>query len=133
MITLVRDAIEGEQVMSEKVVDFAEFRANREQTMSDREVVRISEEVGAAAVTLVRQFAEKYPELPDTFFAFLINQQLLSTACSGAETGHEGSKRLLNHAMNLLEIYERYLNQKGQSFRMPSHEPEAREPGTQLH
>lgn len=133
MIILVRDAIEGEQVMSEQVVDFAEFRANREQTMSDREVVRISEEVGAAAVTLVRQFAEKYPELPDTFFAFLINQQLLSTACSGAETGHEGSKRLLNHAMNLLEIYERYLNQKGQSFRMPSHEPEAREPGTQLH
>lgn len=133
MIILVRDAIEGEQVMSEQVVDFAEFRANREQTTSDREVVRISEEVGAAAVTLVRQFAEKYPELPDTFFAFLINQQLLSTACSGAETGHEGSKRLLNHAMNLLEIYERYLNQKGQSFRMPSHEPEAREPGTQLH
>lgn len=133
MIILVRDAIEGEQVMSEQVVDFAEFRANREQTTSDREVVRISEEVGAAAVTLVKQFAEKYPELPDTFFAFLINQQLLSTACSGAETGHEGSKRLLNHAMNLLEIYERYLNQKGQSFRMPSHEPEAREPGTQLH
>lgn len=133
MIILVRDAIEGEQVMSEQVVDFAEFRANREQTTSDREVVRISEEVGAAAVTLVSQFAEKYPELPDTFFAFLINQQLLSTACSGAETGHEGSKRLLNHAMNLLEIYERYLNQKGQSFRMPSHEPEAREPGTQLH
>jgi len=133
MIILVRDAIEGEQVMSEQVVDFAEFRANREQTTSDREVVRISEEVGAAAVTLVRQFAEKYPELPDTFFAFLINQQLLSTACSGAETGHEGSKRLLNHAMNLLEIYERYLNQRGQSFRMPSHEPEAREPGTQLH
>ena len=133
MIILVRDAIEGEQVMSEQVVDFAEFRANREQTRSDREVVRISEEVGAAAVTLVRQFAEKYPELPDTFFAFLINQQLLSTACSGAETGHEGSKRLLNHAMNLLEIYERYLNQKGQSFRMPSHEPEAREPGAQLH
>lgn len=133
MIILVRDAIEGEQVMSEQVVDFAKFRANREQTTSDREVVRISEEVGAAAVTLVRQFAEKYPELPDTFFAFLINQQLLSTACSGAETGHEGSKRLLNHAMNLLEIYERYLNQKGQSFRMPSHEPEAREPGTQLH
>lgn len=133
MIILVRDAIEGEQVMSEQVVDFAEFRANREQTTSDREVVRISEEVGAAAVTLVRQFAEKYPELPDTFFAFLINQQLLSTACSGAETGHEGSKRLLNHAMNLLEIYERYLNQKGQSFRMPSNEPEAREPGTQLH
>ena len=133
MIILVRDAIEGEQVMSEQVVDFAEFRANREQTTSDREVVRISEEVGAAAVTLVRQFAEKYPELPDTFFAFLINQQLLSTACSGAETGHEGSKRLLNHAMNLLEIYERYLNQKGQSFRMPSHEPEAREPGTQIH
>ena len=133
MIILVRDAIEGEQVMSEQVIDFAEFRANREQTTSDREVVRISEEVGAAAVTLVRQFAKKYPELPDTFFAFLINQQLLSTACSGAETGHEGSKRLLNHAMNLLEIYERYLNQKGQSFRMPSHEPEAREPGTQLH
>ena len=133
MIILVRDAIEVEQVMSEQVVDFAEFRANREQTTSDREVVRISEEVGAAAVTLVRQFAEKYPELPDTFFAFLINQQLLSTACSGAETGHEGSKRLLNHAMNLLEIYEHYLNQKGQSFRMPSHEPEAREPGTQLH
>ena len=133
MVILVRDAIEGEQVMSQQVVDFAEFRANREQTTSDREVVRISEEVGAAAVTLVRQFAEKYPELPDTFFAFLINQQLLSTACSGAETGHEGSKRLLNHAMNLLEIYERYLNQKGQSFRMPSHEPEAREPGTQLH
>ena len=49
--------------MSEQVVDFAEFRANREQTTSDREVVRISEEVGAAAVTLVRQFAEKYPEV----------------------------------------------------------------------
>ena len=132
MIVLVRDATEGKQIMSEQVVDFAEFRASRKQTTSDQEVLRISEEVGAAAVTLVRQFSEKYPELPDTFFAFLINQQLLSTACSGAETGHEGSKRLLNHALNLLERYEHYLNRKGQSFKMP-HEPEAREPGTQLH
>jgi hypothetical protein len=119
MIVLVRDATEGKQIMSEQVVDFAEFRASRKQTTSDQEVLRISEEVGAAAVTLVRQFSEKYPELPDTFFAFLINQQLLSTACSGAETGHEGSKRLLNHALNLLEIYEHYLNRKGQSFRCP--------------
>jgi len=70
MIVLVRDAIEGKQIMSEQVVDFAEFRASRKQTTSDQEVLRISEEVGAAAVTLVRQFSEKYPELPDTFFAF---------------------------------------------------------------
>ena len=84
---------------------------------------------------LVRQFAEKYPDLPDTFFAFLINQQLLSTACNGAETGHEGSKRLLNHAMNLLEVYENYLNQKGQSFKTTARAEAAAErpPGTQLH
>ena len=92
--------------MGEQVVDFEKFRAKKDQATNDQEILRISEEVGRAAVMLVRQFAEKYPELPDTFFAFLINQQLLSTACSGAETGHEGSKRLLNHAMNLLEVYE---------------------------
>ena len=119
--------------MVEQVVDFEEFRAKRERTASEQEVLRISEEVGSAAVTLVRQFSEKYPELPDTFFAFLINQQLLSTACSGAETGHEGSKRLLNHALNLLEVYERYLNQRGQSFKTSSRDLTDREPGTRLH
>ena len=121
--------------MGEKVVDFGEFRARKDQATSDQEVLRISEEVGSAAVMLVRQFAEKYPELPDTFFAFLINQQLLSTACNGAETGHEGSKRLLNHAMNLLEVYENYLNQKGQSFKTTARAKAAAErpPGTQLH
>ena len=121
--------------MGEQVVDFLEFRAKKNQATNDQEILRISEEVGSAAVVLVRQFAEKYPELPDTFFAFLINQQLLSTACSGAETGHEGSKRLLNHAMNLLEVYENYLNQKGQSFKTtarPGTSP-APQPGTQLH
>ena len=121
--------------MGEQVVDFLEFRAKKDQATNDQEILRISEEVGSAAVMLVRQFAEKYPELPDTFFAFLINQQLLSTACSGAETGHEGSKRLLNHAMNLLEVYEHYLNQKGHSFKTADR-PEtlsAPQPGTQLH
>ena len=121
--------------MGEKVVDFEEFRARKDQATNDQEILRISEEVGSAAVMLVRQFAEKYPELPDTFFAFLVNQQLLSTACSGAETGHEGSKRLLNHAMNLLEVYENYLNQKGQSFKTAAciEESAERQPGTQLH
>ena len=121
--------------MGEQVVDFDEFRARKDQASNDQEILLISEEVGSAAVMLVHQFAEKYPELPDTFFAFLINQQLLSTACSGAETGHEGSKRLLNHAMNLLEVYESYLNQRGQSFKTISGtdaSPE-RKPGTQLH
>ena len=121
--------------MGEQVIDFEKFRARKDQATNDQEILRISEEVGSAAVMLVRQFAEKYPELPDTFFAFLINQQLLSTACSGAETGHEGSKRLLNHAMNLLEVYEHYLNQKGQSFKTAVR-PEtssAPQPGTQLH
>ena len=121
--------------MGEQVVDFEKFRAKKDQATDDQEILRISEEVGSAAVMLVRQFAEKYPELPDTFFAFLINQQLLSTACSGAETGHEGSKRLLNHAMNLLEVYESYLNQKGQSFKttiLPA-TSSAPQPGEQLH
>ena len=119
----------------EQVVDFEEFRARKDQATNDQEILRISEEVGSAAVMLVRQFAEKYPELPDTFFAFLVNQQLLSTACSGAETGHEGSKRLLNHAMNLLEVYEKYLNQKGQSFKtnVQAETSPATQPGTQLH
>jgi len=99
--------------MAERVICFNKYRARKEQTISDQEVLRISEEVGSAAVSLVRQFAEQYPDLPDTFFAFLINQQLLSTACSGAETGHEGSKRLLSHAMHLLEVYEEYLSGKG--------------------
>jgi len=103
--------------MTERVICFNEYRARKDQSISDQEVLRISEEVGSAAVSLVRQFAEQYPDLPDTFFAFLINQQLLSTACSGAETGHEGSKRLLSHAMHLLEVYEGYLNGKGQSFK----------------
>ena len=111
--------------MGEQVVDFEAFRARKDQATNDQEILRISEEVGSAAVMLVRQFAEKYPDLPDTFFAFLINQQLLSTACNGAETGHEGSKRLLNHAMNLLEVYENYLNQKGKvsrRLRAPRHQ-----------
>ena len=121
--------------MGEKVVDFREFRARKDQATNDQEILRISEEVGSAAVMLVRQFAERYPELPDTFFAFLINQQLLSTACNGAETGHEGSKRLLNHAMNLLEVYEDYLNKKGQSFKTTDRTDTSStpQPGTQLH
>ena len=127
--------------MDERVICFSEYRAKKDQSVSDHEVLRISEEVGKAAVTLVRQFAEQYPDLPDTFFAFLINQQLLSTACSGAETGQEGSKRLLNHARNLHEVYEGYLNGKGKSFKAPlaehhsAPEPMAtlRPKGTQIH
>ena len=135
MIAVVQSATGSQVVMGEQVVDFEAFRARKDQATNDQEILRISEEVGSAAVMLVRQFAEKYPELPDTFFAFLINQQLLSTACSGAETGHEGSKRLLNHAMNLLEVYENYLNQKGQSFKTTARTDASpdRQPGTQLH
>jgi len=133
MIPLMQDANRVNVVMVEQVIDFEEFRAKREQTESDQEVLRISEEVGSAAIALVRQFSERYPELPDTFFAFLINQQLLSTACSGAETGHEGSKRLLSHALNLLEVYERYLNEKGQSFKAASRDVGATKPVTRLH
>ena len=135
MIALVQSAIGSRVVMGEQVVDFEAFRARKDQATNDQEILRISEEVGSAAVMLVRQFAEKYPELPDTFFAFLINQQLLSTACSGAETGHEGSKRLLNHAMNLLEVYENYLNQKGQSFKTTARADASadRQPSTRLH
>ena len=133
MIPLMQDASGVDVVMVKRVIDFEEFRAKKEQTESDQEVLRISEEVGSAAIALVRQFSERYPELPDTFFAFLINQQLLSTACSGAETGHEGSKRLLNHALNLLEVYERYLNEKGQSFKAASRDVGATKPVTRLH
>ena len=133
MVPLMQDANKAEVIMVEQVVDFEEFRAKKELRKSDQEVLRISEEVGSAAVALVREFSERYPDLPDTFFAFLINQQLLSTACSGAETGHEGSKRLLNHALNLLEVYERYLNEKGQSFKTAPRAVCAPEPVTQLH
>ena len=133
MIPLMQDANEADVIMIEQVIDFEEFRAKKEQLESDQEVLRISEEVGSAAVALVREFSEKYPNLPDTFFAFLINQQLLSTACSGAETGHEGSKRLLNHALNLLEVYERYLNEKGQSFKTASRTVATPQPITRLH
>lgn len=122
--------------MSEQVVDLVAFRARKDQASSDEEILRISEEVGLAAVALVQQFTEQYPHLPDTFFAFLVNQQLLSTACSGAETGHEGSKRLLSHAMHLLEVYEHYLNERGQSFRVthPSDQPTSTNyPERQLH
>ncbi|MBU03117.1 MAG: hypothetical protein CME55_07465 [Halieaceae bacterium] len=133
MIPLMQDANEADVIMIEQVIDFEKFRAKKEQIESDQEVLRISEEVGSAAVALVRDFSEKYPALPDTFFAFLINQQLLSTACSGAETGHEGSKRLLNHALNLLEVYERYLNEKGQSFKTASRTVATPQPITRLH
>jgi hypothetical protein len=135
MIAVVENAIGSRVVMGDQVVDFERFRSRKDQAINDQEILRISEEVGSAAVMLVRQFAEKYPDLPDTFFAFLVNQQLLSTACNGAETGHEGSKRLLNHAMNLLEVYENYLNQKGQSFKTTARAEAAaeRQPGTQLH
>ena len=135
MIAVVQSATGSQVVMGEQVVDFEAFRARKDQATNDQAILRISEEVGSAAVMLVRQFAEKYPELPDTFFAFLINQQLLSTACSGAETGHEGSKRLLNHAMNLLEVYEDYLNKKGQSFKttVRADTSSTPHPGTQLH
>jgi len=119
--------------MAERVICFNKYRARKEQTISDQEVLRISEEVGSAAVSLVRQFAEQYPDLPDTFFAFLINQQLLSTACSGAETGHEGSKRLLSHAMHLLEVYEEYLSGKGQSFKGSCPETQCRSDATAMH
>ena len=49
--------------------------------------------------------------------------------------GHEGSKRLLNHAMNLLEVYEDYLNKKGQSFKttVRADTSSTPQPGTQLH
>ena len=135
MIAVAETAIGSRVVMGDQVVDFERFRSRKDQAINDQEILRISEEVGSAAVMLVRQFAEKYPDLPDTFFAFLINQQLLSTACNGAETGHEGSKRLLNHAMNLLEVYENYLDQKGQSFKTTARAEAAaeRQPGTQLH
>jgi len=135
MIALVQSATGSRVVIGEQVVDFEAFRARKDQATNDQEILRISEEVGSAAVMLVRQFAEKYPELPDTFFAFLVNQQLLSTACSGAETGHEGSKRLLNHALNLLEVYENYLNQKGQSFKTTARADASadRQPSTRLH
>ena len=135
MIDVAETAIGSRVVMGDQVVNFERFRSKKDQAINDQEILRISEEVGNAAVMLVRQFAEKYPELPDTFFAFPINQQLLSTACSGAETGHEGSKRLLNHAMNLLEVYENYLNQKGQSFKnnVRAEASAERQPGTQLH
>jgi hypothetical protein len=119
--------------MTERVICFNEYRARKDQSISDQEVLRISEEVGSAAVSLVRQFAEQYPDLPDTFFAFLINQQLLSTACSGAETGHEGSKRLLSHAMHLLEVYEGYLNGKGQSFKGSRFEAQCTSEDTAMH
>ncbi|MDG2460930.1 MAG: hypothetical protein P8M73_08610 [Luminiphilus sp.] len=122
--------------MAEKVVDLVEYRARKDQATSDQEILRVSEEVGLAALALVRQFSERYPHLPDTFFAFLVNQQLLSTACSGAETGHEGSKRMLSHAMHLLEVYENYLNHRGQSFRVahPSHHANSSSaPGSQIH
>ena len=135
MIAVAETAIGSRVVMGDQVVDFEKFRSRKDQAINDQEILQISEEVGSAAVMLVRQFAEKYPDLPDTFFAFLVNQQLLSTACSGAETGHEGSKRLLNHAMNLLEVYEKYLNQKGQSFKtnVQAETSPATQPGTQLH
>jgi len=122
--------------MSEQVVDLVAFRAKKDQASSDEEILSISKEVGLAAVALVEQFTEQYPHLPDTFFAFLVNQQLLSTACSGAETGHEGSKRLLSHAMHLLEVYEHYLNERGQSFRVthPSEQSTSlKYPESQLH
>ena len=47
--------------MDERVICFSEYRAKKDQSVSDHEVLRISEEVGKAAVTLVRQFAEQYP------------------------------------------------------------------------
>jgi len=127
--------------MDKRVICLDEYRARQNQSISDQEILRISEEVGLAAVALVRQFAEQYPDLPDTFFAFLMNQQLLSTACSGAESGHEGSMRLLSHAMNLLEVYEAYLNGKGKSFKTPQTEPQGspsstaigHPTGTQIH
>ena len=72
MIPLMQDANGVDVVMVKRVIDFEEFRAKREQTESDQEVLRISEEVGSAAIALVQQFSQRYPELPDTFFAFLI-------------------------------------------------------------
>ena len=43
--------------MGEQVVDFEAFRARKDQATNDQEILRISEEVGSAAVMLVRQFA----------------------------------------------------------------------------
>ena len=45
--------------MGEQVVDFEKFRARKDQATNDQEILRISEEVGSAAVMLVHQFAEK--------------------------------------------------------------------------
>ena len=53
--------------MGDQVVDFEKFRSRKDQAINDQEILQISEEVGSAAVMLVRQFAEKYPDLPDTF------------------------------------------------------------------
>ena len=58
MIAVVQSATGSKVVMDEQVVDFLEFRAKKDQATNDQEILRISEEVGSAAVMLVRQFAE---------------------------------------------------------------------------
>jgi len=43
--------------MGDQVVDFEKFRSRKDQAINDQEILQISEEVGSAAVMLVRQFA----------------------------------------------------------------------------
>ncbi len=98
--------------MTERVVHLSDYRVCV-PTIDETAVLEIAKEVELATLNLVNEFAKRHPEYPDTFFAFLINQCLLGTASECAEKGHEGALRLLSHAKDFLEEFERHLNITG--------------------
>ena len=101
--------------MTKRVVNLSDYRVCIPK-IDETEVLEIAKEVELATLNLVHEFAKRHPDYPDTFFAFLINQCLLGTASECAEKGHEGALRLLSHAKDFLEEFERHLNSRGSTL-----------------
>ena len=103
--------------MAKKVVDISSYRKGVLQAQDQEQVIAIAKDFELATLNMVRTFASKYPDYPDTFFAFLATQYLLEIASNGAKKGHNGSLRLLSHAMSFLENFENHLKSKGTTVR----------------
>ena len=101
--------------MTNRVVNLSDYRVCIPK-IEETEVLEIAKEVELATLNLVNEFAKRHPDYPDTFFAFLVNQCLLGTASECAEKGHEGALRLLSHAKDFLEEFERHLNSTGSTL-----------------
>ena len=117
--------------MAKKVVDISDYRKGAPQ--DQEQIFAIAKDVEVATLNMVRTFATKHPDYTDTFIAFLATQYLLGIASNGAQKGHSGSLRLLNHAMSFLTDFENHLKSKGTTLKeleQFSHDDDSGKPHT---